>query len=233
MPEVTVYRDFAELTWAAAALTVRLGAEALAERGVFRLALSGGSTPLPLYALLALPEWRARLDWARVQVYWADERCVPPDHAQSNYRMVHEALLLPLGVPTANIHRMQGELDPETAAANYSALLSAVRLDLILLGMGEDAHTASLFPQTAALDETTRPCVANYVPKLEAWRLTLSAPYINTARHTVFLVNGANKSAALKAVLHGAPDPQRYPAQLISAAHWLVDAEAAAGLEQV
>lgn len=232
MQDVTIHRDFADLTWAAAALIVRLGAESLAERGVFRLALSGGSTPLPLYALLALPEWRARLDWARVQLYWADERCVPPDHAQSNYRMAYEALLLPLGVPMANIHRMQGELDPEMAAANYSAVLAAVRLDLILLGMGEDAHTASLFPETAALGETTRPCVANYVPKLEAWRLTLSAPYINTTRHKVFLVNGANKAAALKAVLQGAPDPQRYPAQLISAARWLVDAEAAAGLEQ-
>ncbi|MCE7946549.1 MAG: 6-phosphogluconolactonase [Chloroflexi bacterium CFX4] len=232
MQDVTIHRDFADLTWAAAALIVRLGAESLAERGVFRLALSGGSTPLPLYALLALPEWRARLDWARVQLYWADERCVPPDHAQSNYRMAYEALLLPLGVPMANIHRMQGELAPEMAAANYSAVLAAVRLDLILLGMGEDAHTASLFPETAALGETTRPCVANYVPKLEAWRLTLSAPYINTTRHKVFLVNGANKAAALKAVLQGAPDPQRYPAQLISAARWLVDAEAAAGLEQ-
>ncbi len=232
MHEITVYRDFADLTWAAAALTVRLGTEALAERGVFHLALSGGSTPLPLYAMLALPEWRARLDWAHVQVYWADERCVPPDHAQSNYRMAYEALLLPLGVPSANIHRMQGELDPEAAAATYSDSLAAVTLDLILLGMGEDAHTASLFPETAALGETARPCVANYVPKLAAWRLTLSAPYINTARHKVFLVNGANKATALKAVLHGAPDPQRYPAQLIGAARWLVDNEAAAGLGQ-
>ncbi|PJF35973.1 MAG: 6-phosphogluconolactonase [Candidatus Thermofonsia Clade 1 bacterium] len=227
MQAVTVYRDLADLTWAAAALIIKLGAQALAERGAFHLALSGGKTPLPLYALLALPEWRVRLDWSRVHIYFADERCVPPDHAESNYGMVQRALLEPVGLPEANVHRMRGEDAPEQAAEAYNALLRNVRLDLILLGMGEDAHTASLFPETVALNETERACVANYVPKLSAWRLTLTAPYINTAQHKVFLVSGAEKAQALHAVLHGAHDPQRYPAQLIREAQWLVDQAAA------
>jgi 6-phosphogluconolactonase len=232
MQAVKIHRDFADLTWAAAALLIKLGAQALAERGTFHVALSGGSTPLPLYALLALPEWRARLDWSRAQIYFADERCVPPDHAESNYSLVRQALLAPLGVPETNIHRMRGEDAPEQAAEAYDALLKNVTLDLILLGLGEDAHTASLFPETAALSARERACVANYVPKLSAWRLTLTAPYINTARHKVFLVSGANKASALRAVLHGAHDPQRYPAQLIREAHWLVDSAAAADLTQ-
>lgn len=232
MQAVNIHRDFADLTWAAAALTIKLGTQALAERGSFHIALSGGSTPLPLYALLALPEWRVRLDWSRTHVYFADERCVPPESAESNYGLVRQALLAPLNVPETNIHRMHGEDAPEQAAEAYDALLKNVTLDLILLGMGEDAHTASLFPETAALSEQARACVANYVPKLSAWRLTLTAPYINTARHRVFLVSGANKASALRAVLHGVRDPQRYPAQLIRDAQWLIDSDAAAALTQ-
>jgi 6-phosphogluconolactonase len=227
MQTVKVHRDLADLTWAAAALLIKLGAQALAERGEFHVALSGGSEFLPLYALLALPEWRARLDWSRAQIYFADERCVPPDRAESNYNLARQALLAPLGVPEANVHRMRGEDAPEQAAEAYDALLKNVTLDLILLGLGEDAHTASLFPETAALDARERACVANYVPKLSEWRLTLTAPYINTARHKVFLVSGADKASALRAVLYGAHDPQRYPAQLICEAHWLIDSAAA------
>ncbi|MCS6872407.1 MAG: 6-phosphogluconolactonase [Anaerolineae bacterium] len=232
MPTVRIYRDLADLTWAVAALIVKLGRQALAERGTFHIALSGGSTPLPLYALLALPEWRVQLDWSRTHVYFADERCVPPDHAESNYGMVKRALLEPTQVPESNVHRMHGESEPLQAAEAYNALMQGVQLDAILLGMGEDAHTASLFPETAALSETERACVANYVPKLSAWRLTLTAPYINTARHKIFMVSGENKAMALQNVLHGSYDPQRYPAQLIHEAHWLIDSAAASALPQ-
>ncbi|MFQ3535982.1 MAG: 6-phosphogluconolactonase [Aggregatilineales bacterium] len=230
MGSVKVYRDLADLTWGVAALIVKLGRQALAERDTYRLALSGGSTPVPLYALLALPEWRAQLDWARTHIYFTDERCVPPDHAESNYGMVKRTLLEPIQAPEANIHRMQGEAEPRQAAESYNTLLRGVQMDVMLLGMGEDGHTASLFPATAALDEAERACVANYVPQLSAWRLTLSAPYINAARHKLFMVSGSSKAAVLRDVLHGAHDPQRYPAQLIRDADWLIDAEAASAL---
>ncbi len=232
MTTVKIHRDLADLTWAVAALIVKLGKQALAEREVFRLALSGGNTPVPLYALLALPEWRVQLDWARTHIYFTDERCVPPDHAESNYGMVRRALLEPTRVPEANVHRMRGEIEPNEAAAAYDALLGGVPLDVMLLGMGEDGHTASLFPQTTALNETERACVANYVPQLGAWRLTLSAPYINAARHKLFMVSGAEKATALQKVLGETRDPQRYPAQLIEGALWLIDAAAASALPQ-
>lgn len=232
MTAVKIHRDLADLTWAVAALIVKLGKQALAEREVFRLALSGGSTPVPLYALLALPEWRVQLDWTRTHIYFTDERCVPPDHAESNYGMVRRVLLEPIQMPEANVHRMRGEIEPREAAAAYDALLGGVPLDVMLLGMGEDGHTASLFPQTTALSETTRACVANYVPQLGAWRLTLSAPYINAARHKLFMVSGAEKATALQKVLSETRDPQRYPAQLIDGALWLIDAAAASALPQ-
>ncbi|PJF31739.1 MAG: 6-phosphogluconolactonase [Candidatus Thermofonsia Clade 1 bacterium] len=232
MSTVKIHRDLADLTWAVAALIVKWGRQALEERGVYRLALSGGSTPVPLYALLALPEWRAQLDWTRTHVYFTDERCVPPDHAESNYGMVKRVLLEPIQIPEANVYRMEGEIEPTQAAEVYNALLQGVQLDVVLLGMGEDAHTASLFPETLALDETERACVANYVPKLTAWRLTLTAPYINAARHKLFMVSGESKATALRNVLNGAPDPQHYPSQLIHEALWLIDSAAASALPQ-
>lgn len=232
MSSVKIHRDLADLTWAVAALIVKWGKQALEERGVYRLALSGGSTPVPLYALLALPEWRAQLDWTRTHVYFTDERCVPPDHAESNYGMVKRTLLEPIQIPEANVYRMQGEIEPIQAAEAYNTLLQGIQLDVILLGMGEDAHTASLFPETAALNETERACVANYVPRLSAWRLTLTAPYINAAQHKIFMVSGESKAEALHHVLHGAHDPQRYPSQLIREALWLIDSAAGAALPQ-
>jgi 6-phosphogluconolactonase len=127
---------------------------------------------------------------------------------------------------------MQGEIEPTQAAEVYNALLQGVQLDVVLLGMGEDAHTASLFPETPALNETERACVANYVPKLSAWRLTLTAPYINAAQHKIFMVSGESKAEALHNVLHSAHDPQRYPSQLIREALWLIDSAAASALPQ-
>src|SRR5262249_41973592 len=158
-------------------------------------ALSGGSTPKALYALLATPAYAARVDWARVQVFWSDERCVGPESQDSNFRMAREALLAHVPLPEANVHRMRGEVEPLRAAAAYEQELRAAfstpegapqalperRFDLALLGLGDDGHTASLFPGTAAIDETARWVVAHHVAKLGVWRLTLTPPVLDAA----------------------------------------------------
>ncbi len=164
---------------------------------------------------------------------------MPPDHAESNFRMANEALLSKVPLPAENIHRMKGESDPEAAAVEYGRLLKAIfgdeGLDLVLLGMGDDGHTASLFPSTAALKEQEHRCVANYVEKFKAHRLTLTAPFINRARQVVVLVSGAGKGKVLQEVLEGPPDPQRLPIQLIEPETgqltWLIDV-AAAGMDE-
>lgn len=191
---------------------------AIAERGEFRLALSGGNTPRPVYQKLA--EIGAKLPWEQVHITFSDERCVPPDDAQSNYRMARESLLLPAAVPDASVARLRGEIDPGLAAQTYQDQLNVLatqrgeltyRHDLLLLGMGEDGHTASLFPGTAALGETVRGVVANFVPKVNGWRLTFTYPLINGARHVLFLVN-AKQQKLIDAVLGG--DTQ-YPSALV------------------
>lgn len=180
--------------------------EAIAERGLFRLSLCGGGTPKPVYAALA----EADLPWEKVQITFGDERSVPPDHEQSNYRMAHEALLGKISIPEGNIFRMRGELPPAEAAADYERRLKAVaeRLgepryvhDLLLLGMGDDGHTASLFPETTALQQTERSVVANHVPKLETDRITFTYPLINAARTVAFLVNDPKKEPIVQQVL--------------------------------
>jgi 6-phosphogluconolactonase len=200
------------------------------------VALSGGSTPRTTYALLASDEFAARVDWPRVRVFWGDERCVPPDHPDSNYRMAREALLDKVPIPTENVHRMRGELPPDQAATAYQAELEAVlgasgRFDLILLGMGADGHTASLFPGTAALEERERTVVAVYVKRLRAWRVTLTLPVINAGRHVLFLVSGTAKAPTLARIRAG---------ELLSAGlvqpdqgqlTWLVDMAAAGQLK--
>jgi 6-phosphogluconolactonase len=232
MSEIKTYRDLADLAWGAAEQFVRLAAEAITSRGVFNVALSGGSTPLPLYALLALPEWAARVNWPRVQVFWGDERCVPPDHRDSNYRMANNALLGVVPLPVANIHRMRGEIDPAQAAEEYERVIAEVRFDLILLGMGGDGHTASLFPGTAVIHEQKRRVVAHYVDKLSMWRLTLTPPVINAARNVTFLVAGTDKAERLREVLQGPYQPDVLPSQIVKPEdgqlYWLVDKAAAA-----
>jgi 6-phosphogluconolactonase len=177
--------------------------QATGERNEFRIALSGGNTPRPVYARLAAVA--NDLPWGLVRFTFGDERCVPPDDPESNFRMARETLLAPAGVPEKSILRMRGEIDPQIAAQEYQDQLDSIatergesiyRHDLILLGLGDDGHTASLFPGTAALEETTRRVVANFVPKLNAWRLTFTFSFINHARHVCFLVN-ANKQAEL------------------------------------
>lgn len=183
---------------------------ALAERGEFRLALSGGNTPRPVYAQLS--KIARDLPWDHVRITFGDERCVPPDDPQSNYRMARESLLIPAAVPENSVARVLGEINPQIAAQKYQDQLDVLaaqsgemiyRHDLLLLGLGEDGHTASLFPGTDALAETGRRVVANFAPKLNSWRITFTYPLINRARHILFLVNAAKQAGIVEAVLGG------------------------------
>lgn len=199
----------------AVALIVKEAQAALAARGTFSLSLSGGNTPKPVYAALA----QSGLDWERVVITFGDERCVPPDDAQSNYRMACEALLDQVPIPAANVLRMKGELDPAEAARAYEGELrgraggGVFRHDLVLLGMGDDGHTASLFPGTPALTERERLVVENYVPKVAMWRLTMTYPLLDAARHVCFLVNSKGKDAVLAEVFSGTSD---YPSAKVA-----------------
>ena len=245
-PEASAVRRFEDLdalSHAAADELAMLVRAAVVDRGTCSVALSGGSTPKRLFELFA-QAGRDALPWEHIDLWWGDERTVPPDHADSNYRMTREALIDPLGLAASHVHRIAGELpDPEAAARSYSrelvtALGSPPTFDVVLLGMGPDGHTASLFPGSPALAETSRWVVANPVtsPLVHGTttRITLTAPAINAARHVRFLVAGADKAASLAQVLEGPHDPERYPSQLI-APHdgdlvWLVDAAAASKL---
>lgn len=225
-----------ELVANAAAWLTGHAQAALAARGRFRLLLAGGQTPRALYSLLAA----ADLDWPRWELWWGDERCVPPDHADSNFRMVREALIDPLaarGYTPGRIERWQAELPPAAAAALYDAALhtlapdgEAPRFDVALLGMGADGHTASLFPHTPALDESERLAVANPLPGASTVRLTVTWPLLDAARQIGVLVAGADKAAMLAEVLHGPRLPQQLPAQHLLAradVTWFADSAAA------
>jgi 6-phosphogluconolactonase len=229
--EIKVYTGADVLAQAAAEHFVAQATEAIAARGRFVVALAGGSTPRPTYALLAGGAFAAQVKWPRVHVFWSDERCVPPNHAGSNYRMAREALLDRVPIPTANVHRIRGELPPPQAAAAYESELEAVlsaggRFDLILLGMGADGHTASLFPGTPALAERRRWVVENDVETLDAWRITLTLPVINAARQVTFLVSGAEKAEALARIRAGEPLPAGLVQPAVGRLTWLVDREA-------
>ena len=210
-----------------------------------RVAISGGSTPKAMFALLAdrAKPYFVRVPWANLHLFWVDERCVPPTDAESNYRMTNEVMLSKVPLAPEQIHRMEGELDPAVAATRYEALLRAeFRLegaetpvfDLVLLGMGDDGHTASLFPHTAALHELNRLVVANHVPQKETWRVTLTWQVIDRGREVAFLIEGAQKTDVLHEVLLGAYDPETHPSQLIRPLSgkltMLLDAVAAAKL---
>ena len=201
--------------------------EAVEARGRARIAISGGSTPKATFALLADPNqpWRAHMPWDNLDLYWVDERCVPPTDADSNYRMTREARLDQVPLRPEQIHRIEGELEPEVAAARYESELrnsfrlegaESPRFDLIALGMGPDGHTASLFPHTDAIHEMSRLVVANHVPQQkQSWRITLTWPVINHASSVFFLIAGADKAAVLNEVLTGPRTPEQLPSQLI------------------
>jgi 6-phosphogluconolactonase len=240
-----VWKTAEEMAMASARLFASKVEQAVAMRGVARMAISGGSTPKRTFQLLADPAgaFAATVPWDKLQLYWVDERCVGPDDPESNYGVARELLLSKVPIPDGNVFRMEGELDPDEAASRYeSTLRNTMKLegaespafDLVTLGMGPDGHTASLFPETAALDEMGRLVVANHVPQKETYRITLTWPVINHASEVVFEVEGAGKAEILAEVLTGPRDPERLPSQLIRPANgkllFLLDEAAAAKL---
>lgn len=241
--DLRVLGDGAELARAAAEEFARRAGEAIRARGRFSVALSGGSTPRRLFALLADPAepFRDRIDWRAVHLFWGDERHVPPDHPESNFRMVRETLLDRVEIPAANVHRMHGEEpDAARAAALYEDELRSFfgampRFDLVLLGLGADAHTASLFPGTAAVREREHWVAAPWIEKLGTFRITLTPAVFDRAAAVIFLVQGDEKAGALRAVLTGNRDPDCVPAQAVHPLDgeilWLVDRAAARELD--
>ena len=237
MPNLHVMRSHEEASRTAAQLVADLSARCLASRGSFSIALSGGATPRLLYDILASPPYLATIGWDGWRVFWGDERCVPPDHEDSNYRMAKESLLDLVPVPAANVHRMQGESVPHVAAQDYEELLKGVfrspepSFDLILLGIGDDGHTASLFPGTLALAERSRLVLHNWVPDQQDYRVTFTLPLINAARMIAFLVTDESKAEVLRRVLEAAPGEPVLPATLVrpstSAVHWFLTQDAA------
>jgi 6-phosphogluconolactonase len=238
MSEIKVLPDSASLTQAAAEHVVHLATAAIADYGRFSFGLSGGSTPRDLYKLLAAAPFIQQIDWAKVHIFWGDERCVPPDHPDSNYDMARHTLLDQVPLPPENVHRIQGELPPIEAASNYEKVLrgffgnQAPRLDLLLLGMGDDGHTASLFPHTAALREREKWVVANEVTAKQTWRITFTQTAINAAANITFLVSGGGKAERLRQVIKGPYTPDDLPSQLVKPQNgslvWLIDSPAAA-----
>lgn len=212
---------------------------AVAKRGVFYVAIPGGNSPRGMFEMLSSREFEELVPWARTELFFTDERCVPPESDESNYKLASGLLLSTVPIPEANIHRMHGEDPPETAARQYEEEMlrvmdSSPRFDLIVLGMGMDTHTASLFPNSPALLETGRHVVANYVEKLNTYRLTLTLPVMNHAEQVIILAFGPDKADPLAEVLHGPVDTNLHPVQGIcpAAGHllWIVDRAAASKL---
>jgi 6-phosphogluconolactonase len=230
---------------AAAQLFTDAAVKSATARGVARIAISGGTTPKAMFTLLAdsAGPFLKQVPWDKIELYWVDERCVPPDNVESNYRMTKEAMLSKVPLPAERIHRMEGELEPDVAAARYeSTIRNTFKLegaqtptfDLVLLGMGDDGHTASLFPHTEALNEMSHIVVPNHVPQKDTWRITLTWPVINQGREVAFLIEGAGKAQVLHDVFLGSYQPDTYPSQLIRPASGklvlLLDAAAASKL---
>lgn len=239
VPKIEVHPTPEALACAAADHIVVTCREVLEQQEMFSLCLAGGSTPKRAYELLASREFSRRIDWPRVEIFFGDERCVAPEHPESNYAMAKAALMDRVPIPGDNIYRMKGELEPEAAAKEYGQMLKQRfgdgGLDLLLLGMGEDGHTLSLFPRTSALQEKEHRCVANFIAKLRdgkgAWRLTLTPLFANRSQQVLALVSGASKAAAVREVLEGDADTRDCPMKLIDPGEgrfaMLVDAAAA------
>lgn len=242
---VEVFADARAVANAAVEGLVEAAARAIDTAGRFLVALPGGSTPRAMCAQLAAPGYADRVEWESVHVFWGDERCVPPSDPASNFAMANEMLLDHVGVRPGHIHRIHGEDDPERAAGDYERLLrrafstpegppaleAGSRFDLVVLGMGDDGHTASLFPGTPAVREIQRWVIPAEAPVSPRRRVSLTPPLINAAAEKLFLVTGASKADALARVLRGPNDPDTLPAQTIEDARWLVDASAASMLE--
>lgn len=244
--KIQILSNAEELSQRATEAFVRLANQAVRKQNYFTVALAGGSTPKGVYSLLASEIWRARLPWQKMHFFWGDERHVSQVHPDSNYRMAHEAMLAHVPVPSANIYRIKAENpDASQAAKEYEQTLSDFfhfeagqfpRFDLVLLGMGPDGHTASLFPGTEALHERKRLVVANWVEKLDSYRITLTVPTINSAANVIYLVTGEEKARTLQEVWEGTK-PEPLPAQLIRPINgellWLVNQAAARYLSDI
>jgi 6-phosphogluconolactonase len=245
MANVTILPDAQRLALEGAQRFIQIASQAIEAQGSFAVSLAGGTTPVQMYGVLASEPYSEEIDWSRVFFFWGDERCVPPDHPDSNYRRAKTTLLDLVPVPPENVHRIQGELPPEQAAEAYEEALLAffsslpgeeerrqAGFDLALLGMGDDGHTASLFPGAPAIHEDTRWVKAQYVDRVAAWRITLTPAILNRARQVIFLVSGQAKSYTLPRVIYGSYQPERYPAQVIRPQNgepvWLIDEAAAA-----
>jgi len=234
---IRVFNDLDSLSQAAAEVFVDLVHRAVHTHGSFNVALSGGNTPRRLYQLLASHPFREHIPWDSVHVFWGDERCVPANDPRSNAHMAHQLLLDQVPIPSENIHPVPVDLSPAQAAEQYEAELRnffanhSPIFDLIFLGMGANAHTASLFPHTSVLNEKERWVADIYLPEQDLYRVTFTVPLINLAKEVVFIVDGADKAHALQNVLEGPYHPQEFPAQLIrpNGEHptWLVDKAAA------
>ena len=245
--EVRVYSNALLLNRALAERVASISEKAIAARGRFVVCLAGGNTPRAAYELMTTQEYTNLIDWQNAYVFWGDERCVPPESPESNARMVRETLLNFVPVPVNHINRIHGELEPEIAAQEYEKILRGFfrnragsekpRFDLVLLGMGVDGHTASLFPGTPVLSEQTRLVAAQYIRSLNTWRVTLTPPALNAAANVIFLVAGSEKADTVKSVIEGPEIPNQLPSQLIKPENgnllWLLDEAAASRLTSV
>lgn len=237
---IFIFSDAEHTANAAATAWIELARQTITERGSFHVALSGGSTPKRLYQLIAQSQDADTLDWQRIHIYFGDERCVPPDHPDSNFGMASDALLSHVDCPSANVHRVAGELGPEQAAETYAKELQTylprddqeqTQFDLVLLGIGDDGHTASLFPGTPALDEKIKDTSAVYVEKFDSWRVTLTYPIINRSARIWVIATGESKADVIGEVLSSVPQPPRFPIQAIKPRgelNWYLDTASAA-----
>src|SRR5436309_3902865 len=242
--QITIYPDTQTLSHEAARFIVRLAREAIAARGRFTIALSGGSTPKVLYGLLGSEPYRSQIDWSSVEIFWSDERCVPPNSEDSNYHLAEQVLLSKVSLSPHQVHRMPAD-QPDRDAASQAYTLEMQRtfgtdgipnFDLLQLGMGPEGHTASLFPHQQSLHEQERLVMPVSVPKPPPLRLTFTPPLLNAARHVLFLVTGSEKADAVQAVLEGPYQSEEYPAQIVRPATgevtWMLDTAAARKLAQ-
>jgi 6-phosphogluconolactonase len=244
LPNVQIFPDLEFLARSAADQFIQLAGDCIRTHGIFSVALSGGSTPQSLYRVLASEPFSEQVDWSLVHLFWGDERCVPPNHPDSNYFHAFQTMITNIPIPEKNIHRIPAELSPKEAAVSYEETLleffqsledeemrHRASFDLVLLGMGDDGHTASLFPGTEPIHEETRWVSALYVDRVGAWRITLTPVVLNRAGKVIFLVAGSGKNWTLQKVLYGSYQPDRYPAQIIRPFGedplWLVDEAAA------
>ncbi|HEU5256501.1 MAG TPA: 6-phosphogluconolactonase [Vicinamibacterales bacterium] len=246
MAQLKVVADKTAMSEAAAERVTRLVETAISARGVAALSLTGGTTPDLLYQFLADRgrPWRDRIDWARVHLFWGDEREVPPDHPQSNFGLANRLLLQHVPVPATQIHRMRGELPASDAGALYDALLHARRahvagplFDVTLLGIGANAHIASIFPNSPLLAGQSQLATGVHVPELSQWRITMTPPALMDSGAIIVIASGSSKADAIAATLEGSLDVERYPAQLLRAAghhvEWIIDSAASARLRAV